>query len=108
MQKVGGPTSRLGHWGCSSGCHHLAETGEAFRDPWRAFQQQQWDIQKDWRDGGAGHGDHHQAAQRWRNSQRWSLEEEVPAVCVAVTVDVALAGAARSRTLEDVFMHGQN
>lgn len=32
----------------------------------------------------------------------------LPAVCVAVTVDVALAGAARSWTLQHIFMHGQN
>lgn len=54
------PTSRLGHWGCSSGCRCLAEADEAFRDPWRAFQQQQWDIQRDWRDGGQGQGHRHQ------------------------------------------------
>lgn len=32
----------------------------------------------------------------------------IPAVCVAVAVDMALTGAARSRTLQHVFMHGQN
>lgn len=31
-----------------------------------------------------------------------------PAVCVAVAVDVALAGAAGGRTLQDVLMHGQD
>lgn len=31
-----------------------------------------------------------------------------PAVCVAVTVDMALACAARGWTLQDVLMHGQN
>lgn len=33
---------------------------------------------------------------------------DVPAVCVAVAVDVALAGAAGSRTLENIFVHGEN
>lgn len=36
------------------------------------------------------------------------MKSQVPAVCVAVTVDVALAGAAGSWTLENIFMHGQN
>lgn len=32
----------------------------------------------------------------------------VPAVCVAVAVNMALAGAARSWTLQHILMHGQN
>lgn len=32
----------------------------------------------------------------------------IPAVCVAVAVDVTLTGAAGGRTLQHVLMHGQN
>lgn len=37
-----------------------------------------------------------------------SCDERIPAVCVAVAVNVALTGAARSWTLQHILMHGQN
>lgn len=34
------------------------------------------------------------------------MGDAVPAVCVAVTVDVALSCAARRRALQNILMHG--
>lgn len=46
------PTLTLCHWDFLWGARRLAEREAAYRGPWTASLQQQWGIQKDWRDGG--------------------------------------------------------
>lgn len=125
-------TSGRGRWDFLSGVQFLAEGPAACRGFWRVSLQQQWDSQRDWRDG--------RQKQSIINNEYWkplisfvsasvmqhkrfftniviintiSAETgggpaDVPAVGVAVAVDVSLTSAAGSRTLQDIFMHGQN
>lgn len=106
------PTSALCRWDFLSEARRPPEEAAAYRDSWTTSLRRRSGSRTDCRS---------RETRDVNNSSKtfdgvFSLAEQtsqtvqvfLPAMGVTVAVHVALTGAAGSRTLQNVFMHGQN